>query len=233
MIRDVDLAAVSDGRLYRSRDLVKADTGGCHGCSLCCHEMCDTIALDPLDVFHIRQATGKSFEELMEGFVRLDLADGLILPFPQCNPDTGACVFLSSGGRCTIHGYRPGFCRLFPLGRVYAERNEQKPEECDFHYFLQVNECPHAKTKVRISRWLGIPDLEEYERFVRRWHAFWLDACKEADSGDRKAVSMAVLTLFYLTDWDMDASFYLQFEERLAAGRERLKDYCAADSSQV
>ena len=33
MERNIDMKEVSDGRLYTSNDLVKADCGGCEGCS--------------------------------------------------------------------------------------------------------------------------------------------------------------------------------------------------------
>ena len=36
MERNIDLKEVSDGSLYTSNDLVKADCGGCEGCSACC-----------------------------------------------------------------------------------------------------------------------------------------------------------------------------------------------------
>ena len=48
MERNIDMKEVSDGRLYTSNDLVKADCGGCEGCSACCQGMGESIVLDPL-----------------------------------------------------------------------------------------------------------------------------------------------------------------------------------------
>ena len=39
MEREIDLKAVSDGRLYGANDMVKADCGDCEGCSACCRGM--------------------------------------------------------------------------------------------------------------------------------------------------------------------------------------------------
>ena len=39
MERNVDIIEISDGRTYRDNDMVKADCGGCKGCSMCCEDM--------------------------------------------------------------------------------------------------------------------------------------------------------------------------------------------------
>ena len=72
-----------------------------------------------------------------------------------------------------IHAFRPGFCRLYPLGRIY--------EDGSFSYFLQVYECPHPnKSKVKIRKWLGIENLPAYEAFVLKWHDVLEETRKEA-----------------------------------------------------
>lgn len=55
MNRDVDVRDISDGRFYTANDLVKADTGGCDGCSECCRSMVDTIILDPWDIYMLNK----------------------------------------------------------------------------------------------------------------------------------------------------------------------------------
>ena len=49
MERRIDMNEVSDGRLYKANDLVKADCGGCQGCSDCSQGMGSSITLDPLE----------------------------------------------------------------------------------------------------------------------------------------------------------------------------------------
>ena len=50
MKRQVTMEEISDGKLYTSNDLVKADCGDCEGCHACCTGMGSSIVLDPLDI---------------------------------------------------------------------------------------------------------------------------------------------------------------------------------------
>ena len=47
------LDEISDGKLYDIGDMVKADTGGCTGCSDCCKDVGDLVVLTPFDVNEI------------------------------------------------------------------------------------------------------------------------------------------------------------------------------------
>ena len=163
MEREINMNEVSDGRRYHANDLVKADCGGCHGCSSCCRGMGESIVLDPMDIFRLCQGLHMTFEGLMASdFVELNIVDHLILP--NLKMGDGACPFLNEEGRCRIHAYRPGICRLFPLGRIY--------EEHSFAYFLQVHECPKNKTKVKVKKWLDPPELTKYEKKISDWRFY-------------------------------------------------------------
>ena len=159
MKRFVSMEEISDGRLYGADDMVRAGCGGCEGCSACCETMADTIFLDPLDVFWMMQGLNRSFASLMADRIQLDMADCFLLPRIKTEPGQSRCPFLNETGRCSIHSFRPGFCRLFPLGRFYENRS--------FRYFLQTGECRLAgRTKVKVRKWIDTPDLERYETFV-------------------------------------------------------------------
>ena len=118
MKRNVSLAEISDGRLYKASDMVKADCGGCNGCSRCCHGMGNSIILDPYDVYRMTTGMGKSMQELLAASVELNVVDGVILPNLKMQGTEEACAYLDEEGRCSIHPYRPGICRLFPLGKI-------------------------------------------------------------------------------------------------------------------
>ena len=115
MERDVSMEEISDGRLYGLNDLVKADCRDCRGCSRCCRDMGSSILLDPLDVFRLSEGLGASFEELLERCLELHVVDGVILPNLKMDEKRNCCVFLNDQGRCSIHSFRPGICRIFPL----------------------------------------------------------------------------------------------------------------------
>ena len=131
MKRNVDLAEISDGRLYKINDMVKADCHGCKGCHKCCTGMGNSVVLDPYDVYRLQKGLGKEFSGMLaEQWVELNVTGGVILPNLKMIGEEEECAFLNQEGRCSIHAVRPGVCRLFPLGRVYDEKG-------DFQYFLQ------------------------------------------------------------------------------------------------
>ncbi len=163
MLRYEDIKDISDGRKYNEHDKTLLGTNGCKGCSYCCKsDMGRSIVLTPYDVYELCRGTGQSFDQLLVGFyIELSMIDGIVLP--HLKMDEG-CKFLQ-GGRCSVHQYRPGICRLFPLGRLY--------EDGSFSYFLQKDECIiNSRTPVVISDWLGIDRLEENTKFINKWHKF-------------------------------------------------------------
>lgn len=221
MIREVDINEISDGRRYRSSDMVKIGCADCAGCSECCRQVDDTIILDPYDINELCRGLDTTFDDLLSGAyllknkslsdipgptqsgetemtlipaIELGHADGLLLPHLNISKETGGCVFLSRDGRCTIHDFRPGFCRLYPLGRIY--------ENGSFSYFIQIHECPYPnKTKVKIKKWLGIRDLSSYEAFVLKWHDILENARKELsdihDISERSRYIVSFLGKYY------------------------------------
>lgn len=209
MKRDIDMNEVSDGKLYTSNDLVKADCGGCQGCSACCRGMGTSIILDPMDIFRLCCGLQTDFFGLMMDKIELNIVDGLILPNLKMAGSEETCVFLNAEGRCSIHTLRPGICRLFPLGRIY--------EDGSFRYFLQVHECPKPnKSKVKVKKWLDTPELKKYEQFVNDWHYYLKDLERqvEEDTGKMKPLSMELLKRFYMNPYDVERDFYEQFYDR-------------------
>ena len=215
MLRDESIEEISDGRFYGPNDMVKADTGSCSGCSLCCHGMEDTLLLEPPDIYRFRKEMGLSLEQLLEKAAELGMADGIILPHLRMK-EQEACTFLDAQGRCSIHSARPAYCRMFPLGRYY--RGD------DFVYILQTHQCDHPRTKVKVKRWIDLPDLAAYEAFARSWHALLRRAREiaQADESLRKTVCMIILKRFYQFPWDTARDFYEQYEEQVRAAKQDL-----------
>ena len=214
MKRNVSLSEISDGRLYGENDMVRADCHGCEGCFQCCVGMGSSVILDPYDVYRLQRGTGKTLAELLsEEKVELNVVDGIILPNLRMAGEEERCGFLSAEGRCSIHGSRPGICRLFPLGRYY--------ENGDFRYFLQTGECRESsRSKVKVNKWIDTPDQGRYHDFIRRWHYYLNDLEKKVagkeDSEEAKQRNLFLLQCFYLTPYDTEQDFYEQFERRFA-----------------
>ena len=135
------------------------------------------------------------------------------------NGDEDACAFLDKNGRCGIHSFRPGICRLFPLGRDYGDGRIQ--------YIFLVNGCQkQERTKVKVRKWIDTPDVDIEEEFLLKLHSLQKEASAAAGDGREaeygKAVNLQILKTFYLTPYNSEMDFYSQFEERLEQARMSL-----------
>ena len=220
MKRNVDLNEISDGRLYSSGDMVKADCHDCAGCSDCCRGMGSSVILDPMDIWRLHRGVRRDFQALLEaGNIELNIVDGMVLPNLKMDSVRDACPFLDGQGRCSVHPWRPGLCRLFPLGRYY--------EKNGFKYFIQIHECrKQDRGKIKIKKWLGIPNLKAYENYIMEWHSF-LDQCENAldtlSEENVRILTLYVLRRFYETAYMAaeEKGFYEEFAARLAEVREK------------
>lgn len=197
--------------LYSSNDMAKLGCSECGGCSSCCRGMGQSIILDPYDLFLLHTATGQTFAQLMQEKIELHVEDGLILPSLKMQEESDACGFLDKNGRCSIHTYRPGLCRLFPLGRKYGGNG--------LKYFLLEDACQiKNRTKIKIRKWLGIESLTKYEDFLVAWHNLRIEVQRqiaERQSDDfAQKINVKLLETFYQKPYDVAHDFYSQFEER-------------------
>lgn len=203
--------------LYNSNDLVKLGCNECSGCSECCRGMGQSIVLDPYDIFQLQKVTGANFAQLMQEKIELHVEDGLILPSLKMQSGTDSCGFLNQDGRCSIHDYRPGLCRLFPLGRNYDENG--------LRYFLLEDACRiQNRTKVKIKKWLGVGVLSQYEKFLVAWHdlrkEIQVQIMERQSDTYTQGVNVKMLNIFYKKPYDIKQDFYVQFEERMGAFQE-------------
>ncbi len=214
-----NLERISDGKLYTNHDMAKIGCHDCTGCSHCCRGMGQSIILDPYDAFLLSFGLHKTFEQLLMTSVELHVVDRLIIPNLVMRTETDTCVFLDDDGRCRIHAFRPGLCRIFPLGRHY--------EKDTLRYFVLTDACPmHNKTKMKLEKWLDTPNLKEKQQFLITWHAFVkrirrrLAECGDAEA---RAVNVAFLQFFYLKPYNIESDkdpftvsdFYEEFYKRL------------------
>lgn len=205
-----------DTKLYNLNDMVRAGCNDCKDCFSCCQGMGESIVLDPYDIWQLENNLNTTFAGLMQDKIELHVEEGLILPNLKMYGSSESCGFLDSNGRCAVHGFRPGLCRLFPLGRKY-DNNE-------LHYFLLKDACTRANTKIKIKKWLEIADGKRYESFLVKWHDLRKELqakiAKYSDeqNGDEltKEINVKFLHIFYEKQYTPD-DFYGQFEERMNA----------------
>lgn len=170
MIREIDERMIRPEVLMSSSDMAKLGCSNCNGCSACCRDRAEMITLDAFDINLLKKNLNYSFEGLLQhGLITLSVVDGIVLPCLAKKQEKDECIFLNEEDRCSIHASRPGICRMFPLARLYHE-------DGSFSYFLQEGECPKGNgVKIKISKWLGYPDIKGYEQNVRLYH----DALRE------------------------------------------------------
>jgi len=211
MKRNCSLDEISDGNLYNRDDLVEVSCNGCKGVATCCHGMGKSIVLDPFDIYRLTSNLNNTFSDLLLDKIELNVVDGIILPNLKMTGTLEACAFLNKEGRCSIHAYRPGICRIFPLGRYY--------ENHEFKYILQTNECRNnSKTKMKVSKWIDTKDVVKNEQFLLDWHYLLNDMediiQKAQDENLTKNINMYILNIFYVRKYDANADFYIQFKKR-------------------
>lgn len=216
MKRYVSLEEISDGKLYGANDMVKADCHDCTGCFKCCTGMGASIVLDPMDIHAMTRGLNMDFSRLMEKYIELNVVDGIILPNLKMSETNDRCGFLNEQGRCSIHSFRPGICRLFPLGRYY--------EDNGFKYFLQIGQChKEDRSKIKVKKWLDIPDLKSYENYICTWHTF-INNCESAmetlEDDQIRIFNMYILKVFYQTPFTED--FYIEFNQRIQQVKDTL-----------
>ncbi|MDO5156039.1 MAG: YkgJ family cysteine cluster protein [Eubacteriales bacterium] len=217
MERQVDMAEVSDGKRYSVQDMAKLGCNDCEGCSECCTNMGNSIVLDPYDVYQLTTGLNCTFETLLADKLDLNVYEGIILPNLKMTGPKLQCGFLDEHGRCSVHVHRPGFCRMFPLGRIY--------EDGGFQYFLQVNECGRNRTKVKIKKWLDLPNIASYENFVNEWHYFLKHITSQLaqySAEEMKRINMVILNVFFMTLYEKNRDFYEQFGERMEGVKKEL-----------
>lgn len=217
MERNVSMEEISDGKRYELNDMVKADCNGCKECSACCQRMGNSIILDPYDSYRLVTNLSCTFETLLADKIELNVVNGIILPNLKMAGASERCAFLNEEDRCSIHPFRPGICRLFPLGRYY--------ENHAFTYFLQVHECKYPnKAKVKVRKWIDTPDIKQNEQFVTEWHYFLKNIQNliksSQDDNQIKLWNLYLLNNFYLKPFETGTDFYVQIQERFMEAKK-------------
>lgn len=210
MKRNVSITEISNGKMYTSSEKVRLFCDDCDGCSACCNDMGDSIVLDPFDMHQLTRGAGISFAELIsKGIIEINVKDYVLLPNFKMQDDNNSCYYLNAEGKCSIHGFRPGYCRLFPLGRIYQGGK--------FKYFHMDKECQKQKHKmIRIADWIGYENTEEYECYVQIWHDLLKTVSDKADllqNEQLQQIDIYIMQLFYEKEYGDD--FFGEFRKRV------------------
>lgn len=202
----------TDGKFYDLNSLVKIGCNDCEGCFLCCQGMGSSIVLDPYDMFMLKKALPMNLQELLgKQYLELGIYDGMIIPHMKMSGIKNQCSFVNEKGRCSIHKYRPGICRLFPLGRNFKDG--------EMNYIFLDKACPKNNgSKIKVEKWLGISNISAYHNYIVAWHDFRKEMAQkfgEADPQEAREFAMYILHTFY-GEWpEEEASFYECFTKKI------------------
>jgi Fe-S-cluster containining protein len=197
---------ISKKELLTGRSLARVACRACEGCGDCCRNMGDSIRLDPYDFWQLEKGLSLSARDLARTYLGFVKADGLLLPCIKMKE--GACPFLELG-RCRIHSFRPGICRLFPLGRQY--------DAVGLRYFVIPDGCDMpGKSKVRIEDYLEIENLSRYEAYLAEYHRLLgrVQGLLKEEYWQKMGLGPDFRTTFFLLDYDVDRDFSSQFIRR-------------------
>ncbi len=206
------LEEIWDGSFYSANDMARLGCGDCAGCSSCCRGMGDSVELDAYDFHRLAKGLSLPPEALLQKVCGLHVKEGLLLPHLQMTGEGEACVLLDTEGRCSVHSARPGFCRLFPLGRYYEEEG--------FRYFLQKDACEKKnRSKVKIRRWLGEEPIAAYEEWIRTWHYGLLELQfrihERSDENYTREINLTLLRDLFLTPVKEETDIFEELSARL------------------
>lgn len=118
MRREQTLEEISDGRLYDSNDMVKADCHDCEGCCDCCQGMGDSVILDPFDVHRLSTGLKKPVEQLLQECLEFGVSDGQHPSAPSHDRSKGT-VRISQQRRTLQHPcYKTGILQTVSTGKI-------------------------------------------------------------------------------------------------------------------
>ena len=116
----------------------------CDQCGKCCRNRSDII-LNPLDIFHLKLATGKTCKEVVDKYGECYLGPSSHLPLVRLRyreelDGQTTCYFLGRrDGKffCRVHEHKPGVCRTYPLGKITAAAKDGGDPLLAPSFFLQ------------------------------------------------------------------------------------------------
>ncbi len=123
MKRNVSLDEITDGKIYTVNDMVRADTGGCQGCHVCCTGMGESITLDPYDVYRLTQGLACSFDELNQSKLSWHREDMLMLPNLKVEGKNERCIFSMKMDGVQYMYIVQAYVACFPLGDIIMKTN--------------------------------------------------------------------------------------------------------------
>ncbi len=167
---------------------------GCKQCGKCCRNRNDII-LNPFDVFHIAQATGKTLPEVINKYGEAYIGESSCLPlvllkYREDSFGTGTtCYFLGKKDDkyyCRINDKKPFVCKTYPLERLTVFEKMENVDAFEPIYHTQVHykeydcigieEAMQTNENHTVLEWVGGKEKKEMaDAFWRIYTKFLYD----------------------------------------------------------
>lgn len=195
----------------------------CRKCGKCCKNQ-DMIFFTPSDLFKIAKKLEKPIQAIIDSYTEVYIGPQSQIPLVHLlmQGTKNACPFLGADSRCSIHDSKPVICALYPLGRVFVNRNPgaliSDPTETMVRYILS-GDCGSGKKAHTIREWLanfGIPETDEFfllwTRTITELGMLVRDLLEKGITEKRlQPLWNAMYYKLYL-DYDLNQDFFQQFQ---------------------
>ena len=174
--------------------------------NLCCADL--TLALTPYDLLRLKAGLSLSSDQVLDSYTEILSEDSS--PFPRLKLKMSGregrpCPFVSPAG-CTIYGFRPGACRIYPLGRGSARGGHEM--------FFVVREA-HCRgfEEARawtVGDWMVDQGLEDYNAS----NDLWMEIITSRASLGPPDLAERKLKMFFMACYNLDRFRAFVFESR-------------------
>jgi Fe-S-cluster containining protein len=185
----------------------------CHPGLACFTECCRDLrlSLTPYDILRLKNRLGLPSDRFLDRYTRTEPGEGYGFPQVLLNMEENegrTCPFVTPQG-CRVYSDRPGACRIYPIGRATARRQQEgNPREVFF--VVREGHClgfsePQTWT---VKDWTEDQGLGPYNRFNDLWMEI-ITRRAEAPSEDIRSRQMG---MFFLSAYNLDRFRKFVFE---------------------
>jgi Fe-S-cluster containining protein len=197
----------------------------CHPGIACFNQCCRDLnhALTPYDILRLKNRLEVSSGEFLQRYTLRHTGPASGLPIVTINMterEDLQCPFVSKQG-CSVYLHRPGFCRIYPLGRIVRKKPNQSVCEESFMLIREPHCLGHFESKTwTVKDWKEDQGVQLYNEM----NDLLMEIISLKNRSGKKELSAEEKELFCLACYDLD-----RFRD-FAVGR-KLWEVCRAQEA--
>ncbi|MFN4197305.1 MAG: YkgJ family cysteine cluster protein [Caldimicrobium sp.] len=167
----------------------------------CCYDV--KLVLSPYDLMRLKKALGLTTEAFIEKYGELYIGEVTQLPIVSVNmnPYDYSCPFLHKEEGCKVYPDRPSACRIYPLARYFAEK--ENGEKIELYKIIRETHCKgyYENYPITVRAYLEDQGLLPYHYFNDLWGEVVFKRQKYADT----PLTGDLLETIYLLAYDLES----------------------------